>query len=308
MLASSGLDESARLDRFLLLLQFGARVEQKVIGRRGPLQDFNIESQWDSGTTFSLYIRSCRPATIPTIIREIADRLYVFRVRGCISDWTLRYCVGTHTPRGLVESAEAENDCMRDENVTAVKALREFMSSRLVHFPRADFETDPLIPGSGDGDSTLPHGWKRICSKIGDQSFECFEDDFTQSITLERPKMSLYKKRQVQIGLLQQHPSLSCHLDLVSCMRAGVGQEQRQTSDTDLRSRFPDCIPLWMTGLVNRLMEASGNPNSKTINVALQAPTQFIGLANALTYGFNYHLRDRLNDLYFTPMIAEEKL
>ncbi|KAF5249498.1 hypothetical protein FANTH_5191 [Fusarium anthophilum] len=66
-------------------------------------------------------------------------------------------------------------------------------------------------------------------------------------------------------------------------------------------------VLLWAPGLINRLMEASGNPNSKTINVALQAPTQFIGLANALTYGFNHYLRDRLNDLYFRPVLARIK-
>ncbi|KAF5675979.1 serine threonine kinase [Fusarium circinatum] len=271
MLVSSDLDESARLDRFLLLLQFGARVEQRVLGRRGPLQDFNIESQWDSGTIFSLYIRSCRPATIPTIIREIDNRLSVSRVRGFVSNWTLRYFVGTHTPRGLVESAEAESDCMRDQNVTAVKALRQFMSKsrRLVHFsniPWADFETDPLILGSEVEGSALPHGWKRISSVNGGQSFECFEDDFTQSITLERPKMSLVKKRQVQIGLLQQHPSLSCHLDLLSCMRAGVGQEQRQTFEADLRSRFPDYDEAWY------MSEWNTEPNTQDVLGELKEP------------------------------------
>ncbi|KAJ3541481.1 hypothetical protein NM208_g4592 [Fusarium decemcellulare] len=66
-------------------------------------------------------------------------------------------------------------------------------------------------------------------------------------------------------------------------------------------------VILWAPGLVNRLMEASGNPNSKTTIAALQASTQFVGLANALTYGFNHYLRDRLNDLYVRPMIVRIK-
>ncbi|EUC50283.1 hypothetical protein COCMIDRAFT_82260 [Bipolaris oryzae ATCC 44560] len=48
-------------------------------------------------------------------------------------------------------------------------------------------------------------------------------------------------------------------------------------------------VILWAPGLINRLVEASGH-KSKTLTI-LQCSTQFIGLANALTYGFNEHLR-----------------
>ncbi|KAF5607449.1 hypothetical protein FPANT_865 [Fusarium pseudoanthophilum] len=269
MLASSDLDESARLDRFLLLLQFGARVEQRVLGRRGPLQDFNIESQWDSGTIFSLYIRSCRPATIPAVIREIANRLYDSRGRGFVSDGTLRYLIGTRTLTDDLETAEAEIDCMKDQNFTAVKALRHYMFpiGYLTPYPGVGIpDIGALISGGPVAGSSLPHGWKRISVKRGGQSLECFEDGFTQSITLEPPKVSLVKQRQVQIGLLQDHPSLSCHLDLLSCMRAGAGQERRQKFEADLRSRFPDYDEAWY------MSEWNTEPNTKDLLGELKEP------------------------------------
>ncbi|KAF5561466.1 cyclic amp receptor 2 [Fusarium napiforme] len=91
-------------------------------------------------------------------------------------------------------------------------------------------------------------------------------------------------------------------------MRPSTDQVELEIQRMLLLNAYPFMyVLLWAPGLINRLMEASGNPNSKTINVALQAPTQFIGLANALTYGFNHYLRDRLNDLYFRPVIARIK-
>lgn len=48
-------------------------------------------------------------------------------------------------------------------------------------------------------------------------------------------------------------------------------------------------VILWMPGILNRIMEAAGHP-SEVLGI-LQASTQFIGLANAITYGVNEHLR-----------------
>ena len=46
-------------------------------------------------------------------------------------------------------------------------------------------------------------------------------------------------------------------------------------------------IILWMPGIVNRFVEASGQKVAWL--AALQATTQYVGLANAITYGFNEH-------------------
>ncbi|KAF5026832.1 hypothetical protein F66182_1026 [Fusarium sp. NRRL 66182] len=66
-------------------------------------------------------------------------------------------------------------------------------------------------------------------------------------------------------------------------------------------------VLLWLPGLINRLMEATGSKTSETTIAALNTSTQFIGFANAATYGFNHHLRDRLHALWWTPAITKIK-
>ena len=48
-------------------------------------------------------------------------------------------------------------------------------------------------------------------------------------------------------------------------------------------------IILWTPGMLNRLVEAAGH-KSRVLTI-MQCTTQYIGLANAITYGFNKHLR-----------------
>jgi len=48
-------------------------------------------------------------------------------------------------------------------------------------------------------------------------------------------------------------------------------------------------IILWLPGILNRLVEAAGS-SSYPLTI-LQCSTQYIGLANAITYGFNEHLK-----------------
>lgn len=50
-------------------------------------------------------------------------------------------------------------------------------------------------------------------------------------------------------------------------------------------------VVLWIPGMVNRFMEATGSSSNSRVLAALQASSQFVGLANALTYGFNAKLR-----------------
>lgn len=107
--------------------------------------------------------------------------------------------------------------------------------------------------------------------------------------------------RQSQIDVLQTNAS-------EFPMRPGAQEIELEIKRMMLLNTYPIMyVVLWAPGLINRLMEASGNPNSKTTIAALQASTQFVGLANALTYGFNHHLRDRLNDLYVRPTVVKIK-
>jgi hypothetical protein len=51
-------------------------------------------------------------------------------------------------------------------------------------------------------------------------------------------------------------------------------------------------IILWIPGIVNRLIEATGRQS--TVTQFLQATTQLVGLANALTYGWNEKVATQL--------------
>ncbi|KAK6529084.1 hypothetical protein TWF694_004302 [Orbilia ellipsospora] len=65
-------------------------------------------------------------------------------------------------------------------------------------------------------------------------------------------------------------------------------------------------ILLWIPGIINRFMEATGHGNNVT--AFLQASTQFIGIANAITYGWNERvgrqLREHINERWSGHYIA----
>ncbi|KAH7010425.1 G protein-coupled glucose receptor regulating Gpa2-domain-containing protein [Ilyonectria destructans] len=89
-------------------------------------------------------------------------------------------------------------------------------------------------------------------------------------------------------------------------MRREASQVGREIKRMMLLNAYPLMyVLLWIPGLVNRLLEASGHRPSHTTNAALQVSTQFVGVANALTYGFNNHLRDRLKGMYLTPAVSK---
>ncbi|KAJ8457311.1 hypothetical protein ONZ45_g18360 [Pleurotus djamor] len=56
-------------------------------------------------------------------------------------------------------------------------------------------------------------------------------------------------------------------------------------------------IILWIPGLANRIVEATGN--TSRVTQVMQASTQFVGLANALTYGWNERIWHQLKTKYF---------
>ncbi|KAG7110905.1 hypothetical protein HYQ45_017408 [Verticillium longisporum] len=88
-----------------------------------------------------------------------------------------------------------------------------------------------------------------------------------------------------------------------------ISQDSHQVEREIKKMMFLNAYPimyvlLWIPGLVNRLLQASGNAPGPRTMAALQVSTQFVGLANALTYGFNHHLRDRLKGIYFTGIAS----
>lgn len=55
-------------------------------------------------------------------------------------------------------------------------------------------------------------------------------------------------------------------------------------------------IILWIPGIANRLIEATGHTSS--VMQILQASTQLVGLANALTYGWNERVAKQLKEQF----------
>ncbi|KAG8160789.1 hypothetical protein KVR01_009053 [Diaporthe batatas] len=65
-------------------------------------------------------------------------------------------------------------------------------------------------------------------------------------------------------------------------------------------------VLLWVPGIVNRLMEATGRtPSNPRAVAALQSTSQFVGFANALTFGFNATMRRRVGS---AALKARQKL
>ncbi|KAK1593851.1 G protein-coupled glucose receptor regulating Gpa2-domain-containing protein [Colletotrichum navitas] len=82
--------------------------------------------------------------------------------------------------------------------------------------------------------------------------------------------------------------------------RRGTRRVEREIKRMMFLNAYPIMyVVLWIPGLVNRLLEASGNSSQSRVLQALQSSSQYIGFANAITYGFNQHVRHRIKgDLF----------
>jgi hypothetical protein len=79
-------------------------------------------------------------------------------------------------------------------------------------------------------------------------------------------------------------------------------ERNRQATETRIKKAFLlNAYPimyiiLWIPGIMNRLAEASGHPTR--VLVILQSSTQFVGLANAITYGLNEKIWPKLREKF----------
>ncbi|KAH8170862.1 protein kinase domain-containing protein [Sarocladium implicatum] len=252
------LDESTRLDRFLLLLQSGVRVEEKIRSQAGFLY-LGAEP-----TIFTAYIEHCRRETIPTVINEILGKLNGRFVESS----TAQYFLGHHW-RGFQEPPRASKrtsrasvfldlDHLSDRGKMkiakeAIEKYHDQLDSALGGRPtfgrprEAAEETSQLLRASA---SVLPYGWRRVVSqklnlvsqRTGeprDTGRSCFEDRFTRSVTLFAPKISPIQTRQVRVGVLSGDSNQSCHIDLLACERSNISDEAA------LKDRFPMYDDAW---------------------------------------------------------------
>ncbi|GKT47490.1 uncharacterized protein ColSpa_07671 [Colletotrichum spaethianum] len=133
--------------------------------------------------------------------------------------------------------------------------------------------------GNKNGDSTLE--WQLPASR------ELNARDFPLSPSLNNVQKQV--PQNVTATMMSDFP-----------IRKQTRKVEREIRRMMLLNAYPIMyVVLWIPGLVNRLMEASGNDSQSRVLAALQSSSQYIGLANAITYGFNQHVRHRIKgDLF----------
>ncbi|KAL5313034.1 hypothetical protein ACEPPN_019461 [Leptodophora sp. 'Broadleaf-Isolate-01'] len=254
------LDESERLDRFLLLLQFGASIEKEV----------SVPSELGFGrgsrSILRWYLRSCRPATLPVVIKEICRRFNLVKNSDQISPSTKAHMTGSDENRtsgwstrpqwslkGTVTSelysidptgrlSQLWQDGIKDGYMAGFEISR-VTQAPVEDSPNAPVETTPLLQPA-NGTTMLPLGWKKHTSpgvRSGDYAY--YEDEFTSSITLTKPEVSLMELRQIKIGVLKGiGPSI--HLDLAPYTAQTMGLKALDTLD-EVADRFPFYDDRW---------------------------------------------------------------
>lgn len=238
------LDESTRLNRFLLLLQFSAPVHKE------PFSQSRRRFVLSPGDApfFIKFIQSCQAVTIPTVMNEITKRLLRGRIEGHIRNLTFSYFVHVQIINAVPESmpGKAGDDLKQAGNKIAYDALRRAINGNFLPFfrgsDREEIDARPWVVhgqrSSNTGNTGLPLGWSVVRNRQPSIS-TCFEDDFTRSVTLKLPRISPIQLRQLVVGSLRDEPGLSCHVDLLSCMRAGAGKNEMRSVATALEKRFP---------------------------------------------------------------------
>ncbi|KAM3075708.1 hypothetical protein ACMFMG_007839 [Clarireedia jacksonii] len=212
--SSDFLNESQRLERFLLLLQFGVRVEQHLDTGSGGL----------NRTILTQYIRNCRPATYPVIIKEICRRINrILNMERTATSTKDYLTINAAKDLGRI------NNTLPDLWNQFINQSTDVGASENAHERIPLIQNSPLLPG-----------WKKHTISQGKgATTEWYEDEYTHSITLKEPKISLIGLRQVKIGFLDPKMGSSCYLDLAPYMMPGMDIQSDRGLDGDATDRFP---------------------------------------------------------------------
>ncbi|KAF6820927.1 hypothetical protein CPLU01_12618 [Colletotrichum plurivorum] len=254
------LNESEKLDRFLLLLQSGAPVEKT------PYLPFLRGHRWQEiphdpvNTIFSGYIESCRPDIVDTVLNQIFMRLARARENQLITDSTFQYFFKEHNNRlwpgdafqvlrtdqenAAIEGFKAGISENGNTRLPPVATAEELDKAEQARTPQPPTEFTRLLRSA-----VLPPGWTAVVNNLTKgASSTCYEDRFTSSATLTRPKISSVNMRQITVGFLQQKSSegLSCHVDLLACNRAKTDPEDLDELAHNLEERFPFYDDAWL--------------------------------------------------------------
>ncbi|KAF8712520.1 hypothetical protein AX14_013036 [Amanita brunnescens Koide BX004] len=179
------------------------------------------------------------------------------------------------------------------------------------HYRAVAHAITPRGPGSHPSSQSEPHRESTTNSPFGQvlvttidpgekSTFKSTSDATSSTITSPNPN------RGSTTGLLQQTPSRGTFWSRITGLR-GTNRMSSSAFSPDARyqaiqrvlllNAYPLAyIILWLPGIANRLIEATGRECTAT--QFLQATTQLVGLANALTYGWNEKVAKQLRERF----------
>lgn len=256
------MDESQRLERFLLLFQFGAEVEKHLQNWSYPSRSILVD-----------FIQACRPAITRTILDEIQRRFSDSEENGYMSQTTKDYfrkaptkharTALSHFARNLMQvrlDHLLRHGCSpKDEFILRDKAASSFrLNLRLMenlqqlekitrflrHWGRPmrrrhsapedksrESESPIMLP--------LPPGWEEIIVRDQQSQLEigrCYQEEHTKSLTLRRPTFSLYVVRHLVLGV--EGATKRVYLALNGFVNLNSVQQAKKDWETIVRQRF----------------------------------------------------------------------
>ncbi|KAM7215172.1 hypothetical protein V8F06_009490 [Rhypophila decipiens] len=272
-LTDTGLDESEKLCRVLLLMHIGAPVRRGVTSHGG----------WE--TFLMLYLERCRSAIIPVVVTQLyrACDLDVSspntKSGGVLSSTKDYVAVYGHLLVDMYKSDKIDSatyeatKMMLAQQFPGFKRVvgqlyyehTELLPERYEH-DTSDSEDTSLLAAPSAHNISLPPGWIKHRSSGGQgqryQGPEIYQEVFSQSFTLTRPTSSacsLVQRGEIKIGDLNPKSTTFSYLSLPSMPRGnsntkGSGTAAAATprpSDDDffqlINARFPLYNQKWFT-------------------------------------------------------------
>lgn len=270
------LNESERLERFLLLLQSGADIQKEL-----PISPIWID---EKRSLLFEYIRSCRRAVVRMIMREILDP------RRHTSEQTKTYLMGPQLPfrsTALGQFVDAVNyeavyelhpkfnqatgasiqksdlfeplsvmqnpeDYRLEYRRDAQQIVNLLLEPKLRNFSQ-EWDLTPARSRPEDAESGLQRrvapnntspvpGWEMIKVSSGDDEIELYQDLVTRSITFQKPCFNL-AEFEIQIGY-QDQPGRSLYLPDISLFFQSTSNPEASSK----RPRFPVYSDEWFKG------------------------------------------------------------
>jgi serine/threonine protein kinase len=162
----SDLNESERLERFLLLMQFGARIEQ-ILGNPLPTEGRR--------SILSTYLNSCRLATRAFVAKEICQHYEMIlpATKPNKPDTTRYYMTAARgsRPKGMTD------DCVDIANWTALGSIESDKQEHKATYPFLKLNFEQLLDKQNDTHLALPLPNVRRCKPGPDETTHLLATD-----------------------------------------------------------------------------------------------------------------------------------